>query len=637
MNLERLSPTRLRAARALALLLLFAPAASARDEQAQQAALRDVRIEQRLDAQAPLDLSFRDEAGRAAPLGEYINGKPTILVLAYYNCPMLCTLVLGGLTSSLSDLRFDAGREFNVVTLSIDPRETPALAAAKKEVYVRRYGRAGAREGWRFLTGDEADIKRLADAVGFRYAYDPETGQYAHASGIMILTPEGRVSRYFYGVEYRPGDLRLGLVEASQNRIGSPVDQVLLLCYHYDVATGRYAPVAVGLMRAGGALSVLALGSFIFVMLRREGRKRKEKEEGEGVFSSWLPPLALLFPLLPDAASTEAHRVDALFLFMLALCGFVAAGVCVLVVFFAVKYRRRTEGQLALPSNAPRWVELTWTILPLLIFLGIFVWGARVYFALARPPRDAVEINVVAKQWMWKFQHPEGQREINVLHVPVNRPVKLTLASEDVIHSFYVPAFRIHQDVLPVSPGRPYRTVWFEATKTGSFHLFCSQYCGTQHSGMVGEIVVMAAADYQRWLASGGEGSLASMGQKLFRRLACNECHSGTAEARAPALDGLYGSTVALQDGTTLRADESYIRESILDPRARTVAGFRPIMPTFQNQIDEEQVLELIAYIKSLGPEREQVPPVSPPAGPQPSPVEGAIRSGGGAEEQRQP
>jgi cytochrome c oxidase subunit 2 len=195
-----------------------------------------------------------------------------------------------------------------------------------------------------------------------------------------------------------------------------------------------------------------------------------------------------------------------------------------------------------------------------------------------------------------------------------------------VIHSFYVPAFRIHQDVLPISPGRPYRTVWFEATRTGHFHLFCSQYCGTQHSGMVGEIVVMEPADYQRWLASGGEGSLASMGQKRFRQLACNECHSGNAQARGPSLDGLYNSTVALQSGETVRADESYIRESILNPRARVVAGFQPIMPTFQNQLDEEQILELIAYIKSLGTEREQVPPVSQPAGPQPSPVQGAIR-----------
>jgi cytochrome c oxidase subunit II len=627
----------LQSAPAVALLLLLTLSAQAQGAQAQNDLSRGIRIEQRLDAQVPLDLTFRDESGRAVRLGECLDGKPTILVLAYYDCPMLCTLVLNGLTSSLTDLKFNVGREFNVVTVSIDPREQPALAAAKKEIYVKRYGRAGAREGWHFLTGDEENIKRLADAVGFRYAYDPATGQYAHASGIMVLTPAGRVARYFYGIEYPPKDLRLGLVEASQGRIGSPVDQVLLLCYHYDVATGRYAPVAVGLMRAGGALSVLALGSFIFIMLRREGKRRKEQRASGTVLSSSLLPLALLLPLLPDAASTEAHRVDTLFYFMLALCGFVAAGVCVLVVFFAVKYRRRTEGQLALPSRSPKWVELTWTIVPLCIFLGIFVWGARVYFALARPPRNAIEINVVAKQWMWKFQHPEGQREINQLHIPVNQPVKLTLASEDVIHSFYVPAFRIHQDVLPVAPGRPYRTVWFEATETGSFHLFCSQYCGTQHSGMVGEIVVMSAADYQRWLSSGGEGSLASMGQKLFRQLACNECHSGTAEARAPSLDGLFGSLVYLQDGTTVRADESYIRQSILDPRAQTVAGFQPIMPTFQNQLDEEQVLELIAYIKSLGAEREQVPPVSPPAGPQPSPVEGAIRSSENTQQRPKP
>ena len=627
----------LHVAGALALLWLCVLSAQAQNTQAQQALLRDIRIEQRLDAQVPLDLTFRDETGRTVQLREYVNDKPTILVLAYYNCPMLCTLVLNGLTSSLSDLKFNIGREFNVLTVSIDPREQPALAAARREVYVKRYGRAGAREGWHFLTGDEAEIKKLAQAVGFHYAYDPATGQYAHAAGIMILTPEGKVARYLYGIEYPPKDLRLGLVEASHNQIGSPVDQVLLLCYHYDVATGRYAPIAVGLMRVGGALAVLILAVLIFVMLRQEGRKRKEQSASEATFSSLLLPFALLLPLWPEAASTEAHRVDMLFIFLLTLCGLVAMGVVVCIIFFAVKYRRRTEDQLALPSRSPKWVELTWTILPLLIFIGIFVWGARVYFALARPPKNAIEINVVAKQWMWKFQHAEGQREINELHIPVNQPVKLTLASEDVIHSFYVPAFRIHQDVLPVSPGRPYRTIWFEATKTGSFHLFCSQYCGTQHSGMIGEIIVMTAADYQRWLTSGGEGSLASMGQKLFRQLACNECHSGTAQARAPALEGLYGRLVALQDGTNIRADDSYIRESILDPRARIVAGFQPIMPTFRSQLDEEQVLELIAYIKSLGTEREEVPPTSPPAGPQPSPVEGAIRSSSHTQQRPQP
>ncbi|HKC62012.1 MAG TPA: cytochrome c oxidase subunit II [Pyrinomonadaceae bacterium] len=616
--------------KAFALLLLLAYPAQAQSTTEQQAMLRDIRIEQRLDAQVSLNLTFSDETGRTVQLNEYFGSRPVILVLAYYDCPMLCTLVLNGLTNSLTELKFNVGQDFNIITVSFDPREKPELAAAKKEIYVRRYGRAGASAGWHFLTGDEANIKQLADAVGFHYAYDPETGQFAHASGIMLLTPEGKVSRYFYGIEYPPRDLRLGLVEASNNKIGSLTDQVLLLCYHYDIATGKYAPLAVNAMRIAGALTVAALAFAIFLMLRKERKRRREKAKEKTtatVFSSHLLPFAFyLLPLMPESASTEAHRVDSLFYFLLGLCGFVATGVIILIIYFAIKYRRRTEDQLALSSSSPQWVELSWTIIPLLIFIGIFIWGARVYFALARPPENAIEINVVAKQWMWKFQHPEGQREINELHVPVNRPVKLTLVSEDVIHSFFVPAFRIHQDVLPLTPGRPYRTIWFEATETGRFHLFCSQYCGTQHSGMIGEVIVMEPRDYERWLASGGEGSLASMGQKLFRQLACNECHSGNAQARGPSLDGLYGNTVALQNGETVRADENYLRESILNPRAKIVAGFQPIMPTFQNQLDEEQVLELIAYIKSLGTEREQVPPVSQPAGPQPSPVQGAIK-----------
>jgi cytochrome c oxidase subunit II len=333
--------------------------------------------------------------------------------------------------------------------------------------------------------------------------------------------------------------------------------------------------------------------------------------------------LIALIPLFPTAASTEAQGVDSLFIFLLALCGFVALVVVCLIFYFAIRYRRRNEDQLAQWAGTVTWMEWGWTIASLVIFSGIFFWGVKLYFAAVRPPPEAIEINVVGKQWMWKFQHPEGQREIDELHIPVGRPVRLNAISQDVIHSLFIPDFRLHRDVVP---GR-YLTAWFEATKPGRYHLFCSQYCGTQHSGMIGYVTVMEPADYQRWLTGGGEGSLASQGQKLFRQLACNTCHTGDSSARGPVLDGLYGSTVQLQDGTTVIADETYIRESILNPRAKIVAGFQPIMPTFQNQVDEEQMLELIDYLKSLGGQRQQVPPVSAPGGPQPSPVQGAIKS----------
>jgi protein SCO1 len=254
---------------------------TAREVAAQSSSIPDVGIDQRLNNQVPLDLSFRDESGRVVKLREYFNGKPVLLTPVYFSCPMLCSQVLYGVNESLSDMRFSVGQEFNVLTVSFDPRDTPQLAAQKKAEQVRHYGRAGASDGWHFLTGDETSIKRLMDAVGFRYKFDPETNQFAHGAGVMVLTPDGKVARYFYGIQYPPRDLRLGLVEASADRIGSPVDQVLLLCYHYDPVTGKYSAVTMNFVRLGGALTLALLGGFVFVMLRRErARRGVEKESG---------------------------------------------------------------------------------------------------------------------------------------------------------------------------------------------------------------------------------------------------------------------------------------------------------------------------------------------------------------------
>jgi protein SCO1/2 len=241
-----------------------------------------VGFDQRLNAQVPLDLEFRDEGGQAVELADYFGRKPVILVLAYYRCPMLCTMVLNGLVRALLDVTFDVGKEFNIVTVSFDPRETPALAAAKKKTYVERYGRPGAAKGWHFLTGEQDSIKRLTDAVGFRYTYDARHDQFAHASGIMVLTPRGRIARYFYDVNYSPRDLRLGLVEAAENKIGSPADQILLFCFHYDPAEGRYGPVIVNFVRLSGGLTVLALGTFLTVLWRGERRKARQSAAPTG-------------------------------------------------------------------------------------------------------------------------------------------------------------------------------------------------------------------------------------------------------------------------------------------------------------------------------------------------------------------
>ncbi len=306
-------------------------------------------------------------------------------------------------------------------------------------------------------------------------------------------------------------------------------------------------------------------------------------------------------PLFPQQASTMAPRVDALYFFLVALATFFSLLIAGLIVYYAVKYRRRSPDAVGASIHGGLLLEVTWTVVPLIITMVIFVWGASVFFAMSKPPDQTLNIYVVAKQWMWKFQHLDGQREINELHVPVGRPVKLIMTSEDVIHDFFVPAFRVKADVLP---GR-YTNLWFEPTTPGRYHLFCAEYCGTRHSGMVGEVVVMEPTEYQVWLSGGrAEGSLASAGEKLFQDLACNTCHLSEGQGRGPLLHGLFGKMQAQQSGETLLVDEAYLRESILNPSAQITAGFQPIMPAFQGLVSEEQLLALVEYVKSLQPAR---------------------------------
>ena len=302
-------------------------------------------------------------------------------------------------------------------------------------------------------------------------------------------------------------------------------------------------------------------------------------------------------PLFPESASTMASRVDALYFFLLAVSAFFSILIAGLIVFYAVKYRRRSPDAVGVNVSGGLALELTWTIVPLIITMVIFVWGASVFFAMSRPPAETLNVYVVGKQWMWKFQHLDGQREINELHVPVGRAVKLIMTSEDVIHDVFVPAFRVKADVLP---GR-YTNIWFQPTKPGRYHLFCAEYCGTRHSGMIGEVVVMDPTGYQAWLSGGtAQGSLASAGEKLFQDLACNTCHRPDAQGRGPILQGLFGKTQTLEGGGTIVVDEAYVRESILNPGAKITTGFQPIMPAFQGLVTEEQLLELIEYVKSL-------------------------------------
>lgn len=304
------------------------------------------------------------------------------------------------------------------------------------------------------------------------------------------------------------------------------------------------------------------------------------------------------FPFFPPEASTQAVQVDLLYFFLVAVSAFFAVLIAVLIIVFAVKFHRKSEDEVGVPIHGSLILELAWTIIPLGLTMVIFVWGAVVFFHGVRPPKDSIDVYVVGKQWMWKIEHMNGAREINELHVPIGQPVKLIMGSEDVIHSFSIPAFRVKEDVIP---GR-YNTLWFTATKPGRYHLFCTQYCGTRHSFMVGWVVAMEPADYQAWLAGGESGTtMVNAGAKLFQDLSCGTCHTDTSQSRGPALNGVYGSRVQLTNGQSVIADDAYIRESILQPQAKIVAGYAPIMPTFQGLISEDQLLQLITYVKSLG------------------------------------
>ena len=304
------------------------------------------------------------------------------------------------------------------------------------------------------------------------------------------------------------------------------------------------------------------------------------------------------FHFLPEAASRLAEQYDLLWWWECLVSIVMTAAIFLAVFIFAIKYRRRSENDAPPAIEGSLRLEIAWSVIPFLVMLTFFFPGVFLYFNSQNPPANAMDVYVVAKQWMWKIQYPNGTREINELHVPVGVPVRLTMASEDVIHSFFLPAFRVKRDVVP---GR-YNVMWFTPTKPGRYHLFCAEYCGTEHSGMVGWVTVMEQKDFASWIAAGGaEGSMASQGQKLFQQYGCSSCHLMDEQGRCPNLRGLYGSHVLLSDGRTVVADDAYIRESILIPNAKIAAGFSPdIMPTFQGQLSEENILALVEYIRSL-------------------------------------
>jgi cytochrome c oxidase subunit 2 len=305
------------------------------------------------------------------------------------------------------------------------------------------------------------------------------------------------------------------------------------------------------------------------------------------------------FPLFPPSASTISGEMDLLYLFIVAVCAFFTVLVAALIVYFTLRYRRRHPDEVGADIHGSLSLELIWTFIPFVLSMVMFAWGASLFFKLASPPANAMEIFVVGKQWMWKVQHPEGVREINELHIPVGRPIRITLGSEDVIHDYFIPAFRVKMDAVP---GK-LTTLWFEATKVGTYHIFCAEYCGTKHSGMIGQVIVMSPQDYEAWLAGGrSTGTAVQNGERLFTDLACITCHKDDQSGRGPSLLGVFGSAVELVDGRKVVADENYLRESIMNSQAKVVKGYQGIMPAFQGMVSEENLMQLIAYIKTLKP-----------------------------------
>lgn len=312
------------------------------------------------------------------------------------------------------------------------------------------------------------------------------------------------------------------------------------------------------------------------------------------------------FRLFPDRASNFAPQVDALYFYLLGVAAFFTLTIFVAIVYLALRYRRGRPADHPRPHAEQFWMmEVAWIGIPFVLAMIMFGWGATLYFDMRTPPADAIELQVIGKQWMWKVQHPQGRSEINALHVPVGTPVRLNMISEDVIHSFFIPAFRVKMDVLPDRA----TSLWFKATEPGEYYLFCAEYCGTDHADMSGKVYAMEPADYAAWLAGSSAEPPKAAGEKLFMQFRCHTCHHEGADARCPTLKGVFGRQVALVDGRTATVDEAYVRESILNPLAKVAAGFQPVMPTYEGQLSEEQVHQIVEYVKSLSPAGQ------PPAG----------------------
>lgn len=573
-----------------------------------------VSFDQRIGEQLPLDATFHDEAGTPVQLGTYFDHQPIVLVFGYSRCPQLCAVVSNAAVQMLRSLRLTAGRDYTVVYVSIDPTDSARDLAALKRRDTGRYGRHGTASGWHYLSGSESNIRRLTDAAGFHFTYDARSKLYAHASGFCVVTPGGRIAQYFLGIDYAPKDVAFALERAAAGKTGSTVYNLVLLCARGLGITGRYGRLIWITLEIAVLLTVLVVFGGIAWMLRQERKSPPPNPTAgpQGGTDAGLSPrqapggafhsVAAIFAFgfrdwLPARASTLAPRVDLIFWSLVAVSAVLVFGLAASNLYFLIRYRRGSLAPRPPVKVRTAYVETAWITATTVVFLAFFFWGAHIYLAEERPPAGGLALAVTARQWMWDVRHENGRREFNELHVPLGQNVRLTMTSEDVIHSFFVPAFRLKQDVVP---GKQV-TAWFQATQTGTFHLFCAEYCGTVHSGMIGDVIVMPPERYAEWLSRGNAmEDLAQRGRRLFLRYNCSGCHDQPAAVHAPPLAGVYGTLVPTRDGRMVRADEAYVRDSILQPQKDIVAGYEPLMPSFQNVIPESDILDLISYVKSL-------------------------------------
>ena len=410
-------------------------------------------------AALPLGAAF--SAGNArVSLKDALDGRPAVLVLADFKCRYTCGTALAIAADGLTQTGLEAGRDYNLLVIGINPGAGIADAEAMKAAYLAPYPRLQAAA--KFLSGDAAAIASVTDALGYKAVYDAQRDEFAHPLGAVILTPEGRVSNVIEGLNLSAALLRPAILDARQSRLAAFVEGVRLLCYGRNPLEGAYTSTVQMALQGGALLTILGIGAALLFLGRRKGCTNM----------NWLR-------LLPEQASTQAPIIDGVYLLLTGVSAAIVALVVGLILTFSLRYRRGTGARRGpLREFVAREFEITWTAATFFLFFFLFWFTASAQFTTLVPPRDAMEVHVTGKQWMWKTQHGNGAREINTLHVPVNVPVRVVLTSEDVIHSFFVPAFRIKRDVLP---GR-YLETWFKATKTGTFHLFCTQFCGTQHS-----------------------------------------------------------------------------------------------------------------------------------------------------------